>query len=146
MLITRLVCIQRKSSRFLSRDPERPTIWGRHGKKLKKKRLHFLSLAAKASETNYARSIFFRCHRPSSGSLILCGQFVQINEDKGKPALFSIYLLRPPPTPPQLTYFPFLIFPFLFLFPPPHRPHIDPTLTLHRPFVLTQFVCIDINP
>ena len=114
--------------------------------KKKKKRLHFLSLAAKASETNYARSIFCCCHCPSSGSLILGGQIVHINEGKDKPALFSIYLLRPPPPPPpRLTYFPFLIFLILFILPPPHWPNIDPTLTLHRPVVLTQFVCIDIN-
>ena len=84
---------------------------------------------AKASETNYARSIFCRCHCPSSGSLILGGQIVHINEGKDKLALFSFYLLRPPPTPPQLTYFPFLIFLFSFYFPSTtstsHQSHID---------------------
>ena len=72
---------------------------------------------------------FCRCHCPSSGSLILGGQIVHINEGKDKLALFSFYLFRPPPTPPQLTYFPFLIFLFSFYFPSTtstsHQSHID---------------------
>ena len=88
-----------------------------------------------------------RCHWPSSRSLILGGQIVHINEAKGN--LFStkdnVYSPHIPPTPPQIIYFPFLIFLFIFIFPRPHRPYIDPTLTLHRPFVLTQFISNDIN-
>ena len=40
------------------------------------------------------------------------------------------YLPHTPPTPPQLIYFPFLIFPFIFNFHPRlHRTHIDPART-----------------
>ena len=41
------------------------------------------------SRSNYARIMFFRCHCPNSGSLILGGQIMHINEGKGKLALFS---------------------------------------------------------
>ena len=69
-----------------------------------------------------------------------------INEGKGTSSSFLarktiFYLPHTPPTPPQLIYFPFLIL-LLFLIrihdhiyrtSSPHRPYMDPTLTLPPP-------------
>ena len=102
------------------------------------------------SRSNYARIMFFRCHCPNSGSLILGGQIMHINEGKGKLALFStkdnvLLTLDPSYSFPidllSLSNFTFYPFHFPSSTSTLHRSHIDPA----RTFCFNTVLYNDIN-
>ena len=136
MLITRLVCIQWKSSRFLSTvskvsasnawDPE--PLFGVGTEKIRKKNACIFWV----SPLKQARLIMHVLFSAAVIVLVPVHWFLEGKSCISRKTMF--YLPCTHPTPAQSTYFPFLIY-FYFYFPfttsTPHRSHvhIDPAST-----------------